>query len=69
LLSYIPLTEIAKKIILEVLIPCRMLMEVKEVPRPVLTAIADQVSVPASTFASYGERENALYEHLDEVPY
>ena len=41
-------------------------MEVKEVPRPVLAAIAQQVGVPASAFASYGERENTLYEHLDE---
>jgi hypothetical protein len=33
----------------------------------VLTAIAEQVDVPASAFASYGERENTLYEHLDEL--
>jgi hypothetical protein len=36
-------------------------------PRPVLTAIAEQVDVPVSAFASYGERENTLYEHLDEL--
>ena len=42
-------------------------MEVKDVPRPVLTAITEQVGVPASAFASYGERENTLYEHLDEL--
>ena len=42
-------------------------MEVKEVPRAVLTAIAEQVDVPASAFTSYGERENTLYEHLDEL--
>src|SRR5712691_9706033 len=47
--------------------PGRTLMEVKEVPRSVLTAIAEQVDVPASAFASYGERENTLYEHLDEL--
>ena len=47
--------------------PGRTLMEVKNVPRPVLTAIAEQVEVPASAFASYGERENTLYEHLDEL--
>jgi len=47
--------------------PGRTLMEVKEVPRAVLTAIAEQVDVPASAFASYGERENTLYEHLDEL--
>src|SRR5713226_5527878 len=47
--------------------PGRTLMEVKEVPRAVLTAIAEQVDVPASAFASYGDRENTLYEHLDEL--
>src|SRR5713226_6136962 len=47
--------------------PGRTLMEVKDVPRPVLTAIAEQVEVPASAFTSYGERENTLYEHLDEL--
>src|SRR5260370_29473583 len=47
--------------------PGRTLMEVKEVPRTVLTAIAEQVDVPASAFTSYGERENTLYEHLDEL--
>src|SRR6266478_9784438 len=44
--------------------PGRTLMEVKEVPRAVLNAIAEQIDVPASAFASYGERENTLYEHL-----
>ncbi len=47
--------------------PGRTLMEVKEVPRAVLTAIAEQVDVPASAFTSYGDRENTLYEHLDEL--
>ena len=47
--------------------PGRTLMEVKEVPRAVLTVIADQLGVAASTFADYGERENTLYEHLDEL--
>jgi Domain of unknown function (DUF4158) len=47
--------------------PGRTLMEVKKVPRPVLTAISEQVGVPASAFTSYGERENTLYEHLDEL--
>ncbi|HEX4714627.1 MAG TPA: DUF4158 domain-containing protein [Ktedonobacteraceae bacterium] len=47
--------------------PGRTLMEVKEVPRAVLTAIAEQVDVPASAFTSYGGRENTLYEHLDEL--
>lgn len=47
--------------------PGRTLMEIKEVPRLVLMAIADQLGVAASTFADYGERENTLYEHLDEL--
>jgi hypothetical protein len=47
--------------------PGRTLMEVKEVPRAVLTVIAEQVDVPASAFTSYGDRENTLYEHLDEL--
>ncbi len=47
--------------------PGRTLMEVKDVPRPGLTAIAEQIGVAASAFASYGERENTLYEHLDEL--
>jgi hypothetical protein len=47
--------------------PGHTLMEVKEIPRAVLTAIAEQVDVPASAFTSYGDRENTLYEHLDEL--
>src|SRR6266566_3916068 len=47
--------------------PGRTLMEVKEVPKSVLAAIAEQVDVPASAFAGYGDRENTLYEHLDEL--
>jgi hypothetical protein len=37
------------------------------IPSRVLAAIADQVQVPASAFARYGERDNTLYEHLDEI--
>ena len=47
--------------------PGRTLMEVKEVPQTVLNVIAEQIDVPASAFASYGKRENTLYEHLDEL--
>lgn len=47
--------------------PGRTLMEVKQVPRPVLTSIAEQLGVAPSAFADYGERENTLYEHLDEL--
>src|SRR5258706_15685175 len=44
--------------------PGRTLMEVKEVPKPVLAAIAEQVGVPVSAFTSYGERENTLQAKL-----
>ncbi len=47
--------------------PGRTLMEVKDVPQNVLNVIAEQIEVPASAFASYGERENTLYEHVDEL--
>lgn len=47
--------------------PGRPLMEVKEVPRAVLAVIAEQIDVPTSAFTSYGDRENTLYEHLDEL--
>ncbi len=47
--------------------PGRTLMEVKEVPKAILSAIADQVAVPVSAFAGYGARENTLYEHTDEL--
>ena len=47
--------------------PGRTLMEVKDVPQNVLNVIAEQIEVPTSAFASYGERENTLYEHLDEL--
>src|SRR5260221_374159 len=47
--------------------PGRTRMEVKDVPSPVFTAIAEQSEVPASAFASYSQRENTLYEHLDEL--
>ena len=39
----------------------------KQAGKCTLNGYPDQVGVPASTFASYGERENALYEHLDEL--
>jgi len=47
--------------------PGRALMEVPEVPAPVLTYIADQVGVPVNAFDRYGERVSTLYEHLDEI--
>jgi TnpA family transposase len=43
------------------------LKDVVDIPPRVLAAIADQVQVPASAFAQYGEREHTIYEHLDEI--
>jgi TnpA family transposase len=47
--------------------PGRPLKDLTGIPSRVLAAIADQVQVPASAFARYGERDNTLYEHLDEI--
>jgi len=43
------------------------LKDVAGIPSRVLIAIADQVQVPASAFAHYGDRDNTVYEHLDEI--
>jgi TnpA family transposase len=40
--------------------PGRPLKELAGVPARVLAAIADQVQVPASTFARYGERDKPI---------
>ena len=47
--------------------PGRPLKDLAGIPARVLAAIADQVQVPASAFARYGERDNTVYEHLDEI--
>ncbi len=47
--------------------PGRPLKDLAGIPSRVLTAIADQVQVPASAFARYGDRDNTVYEHLDEI--
>jgi len=47
--------------------PGRPLKDVAEIPPRVLAAIADQVHVPASAFAQYGEREHTISEHRDEI--
>ena len=47
--------------------PGRPLKELAGVPSRVLAVIADQIQVPASAFARYGDRDNTLYEHLDEI--
>jgi TnpA family transposase len=47
--------------------PGRPLKDLAGVPSRVLAAIADQIQVPISAFARYGDRDNTLYEHLDEI--
>ena len=47
--------------------PGRPLKDLAGIPSRVLAAIADQVQVPASAFARYGDRDNTVYEHLDEI--
>ncbi len=47
--------------------PGRPLKDLAGVPSRVLAAIADQVQVPASAFARYGDRDNTVYEYLDEI--
>ena len=47
--------------------PGRPLKDLTEIPSRVLAAIADQLQIPASAFARYGDRENTIYEHLDEI--
>ena len=47
--------------------PGRPLKEIAEIPSRALAVIADQIQVPASAFAQYGDHDNVLYEHLDEI--
>ena len=47
--------------------PGRPLKDLGTIPTRVLAVIADQVQVPASAFARYGERDNTIYEHLQEI--
>lgn len=47
--------------------PGRPLKDLAGIPSRILAAIADQIQVPASAFARYGDRDNTLYEHLDEI--
>ncbi|WP_165423131.1 DUF4158 domain-containing protein [Ktedonosporobacter rubrisoli] len=47
--------------------PGRPLKDLAGIACRVLAAIADQIQVSASAFARYGDRDNTLYEHLDEI--
>ena len=47
--------------------PGRTLVDLGTIPPRVLAYLAHQVDVPSSTFGMYGQRENTVYEHLDEI--
>ncbi len=47
--------------------PGRTLADVLEVPQRVVEYIAQQVGVDPAAFEQYGERDNTLFEHLDEL--
>jgi hypothetical protein len=45
----------------------RTLADIPEVPKRVVEYIAEQVGVDADVFEQYGERDNTIFEHLDEL--
>ncbi len=47
--------------------PGRTLADVPEIPERVVEYIAQQVDVDPALFAQYGERDNTIFEHLDEL--
>jgi TnpA family transposase len=47
--------------------PGRTLADVPEIPERVVAYIAQQVDVDPAVFAQYGERDNTIFEHLDEL--
>jgi hypothetical protein len=47
--------------------PGRTLADVPEVPVRVVQYIAEQVGVDSDVFEQYGERDNTIFEHLDEL--
>ncbi len=47
--------------------PGRTLADVTEVPERMVRYIAQQVGVDPVAFLAYGERENTVFEHLDEL--
>jgi len=47
--------------------PGRTLADVAEVPERVVQYIAQQVGVDPVVFDQYGERDNTIFEHLDEL--
>ena len=47
--------------------PGRFYPDLTEVPSRLVRFIAEQVGVPSPTLADYGQRENTLYEELEEL--
>src|ERR1700674_4935275 len=47
--------------------PGRTLAGVPEIPERVVEYIAQQVDVEPAVFEQYGERDNTIFEHLDEL--
>ena len=47
--------------------PGRTLADVPEIPERVVAYIAQQVDVDPAVFDQYGERDNTIFEHLDEL--
>src|SRR5919202_3096068 len=47
--------------------PGRTLADVPEVPTRVVEYSAQQVGVDPAAFEQYGERDNTIFEHLDEL--
>jgi hypothetical protein len=47
--------------------PGRTLADVAEVPKRVVHYIAEQLGVDPNVFEQYGERDNTIFEHLDEL--
>jgi TnpA family transposase len=47
--------------------PGRTLADMPEVPKRVVQYIAEQIGVDPDVFEHYGERDNTIFEHLDEL--
>src|SRR5712692_225033 len=47
--------------------PGRTLADVPDVPVRVVQYIAEQIGVDPAVFEHYGERDNTIFEHLDEL--
>jgi hypothetical protein len=45
----------------------RMLMQITTISEPVVVYMAEQLNLPATTFAQYGTRRSTLYDHLTAI--